>query len=1062
MEPFAAVCLVAALAAPARQAPHDLLELRATSRDGLATAVALSDDGRRAFLGQGNAVRIRQLVYDDAGCGAPGSTALVCWDEALDRVVPVPLELGSALPMTELVFDDAAEQLFVAAGTYGLAVMDASSGHWRFTVYDGYPDPRRPEYAGDRPWCFDVALASHGGRRFVLAAFGAKDASELRVYERHGTRLAHAATIPLPPGTAGALAVDGDLAYVAMGLGGLARVRWLPAGHPSAQRGIAPDDPELAGLSVHPDHVRFRDVAVAAGRAYVAADGLGLLEVDLAAPWGSYGGVTRHAAHYAFRVVAIDDTPPGGPERVVVALGTTPFPVAVRDGAPVSASGRFGFDETIGGVPFASYPEGREAWLLFERDASDAACGLVRDAWLTASGLGGGYQRWHGFAFRRHAPDTFHVVDARMRIQGVRRATERPRARAVPDRELENHWTPVPDLPGASAAELVDEGVCGADDALSQLVDQGSPSTPQAQSCELGLERLANPGVDFGHVLRWRARRSGSGQATAGRLELWARARLVASIELADAAGWRTYEHPLSADEVAAIGPDGYDDLRVRFVGASERSGAFAYRVTAIELEVPQPRFEALRPGEPYLHEEGRDLVPFNNVMDGVLALGDPRLVLWGIEAGGLAYGHSRVRRDDVVGRVVLEPIEGMVCPPGQRDKYAMSHFPKGQWREPGSGREWLLGGGPGSPDHPGGGRWRAVRFDPDDPVAEWCRYGIVPEVDEWVTGCGGGALDYLFRHGSSYMHGVFAPEVDAALFLRARVAHGLVVVPRADVEALRQCGGVPGCCDCSSACDECDQAFELEQRQLLTHPELEGLCPAVPLSFESEAWEAAKTWGVTTFRLAGAGRTLAAVAAGYGVSSERSESFEHALLVLHDLSSPPPATGSVAPLRVVVDERAGSSYIAVDSVEIAGRTYVLLADFGGRVVAYDVTALCTGGTACDEPLPRSELALPRNVIDGLPDNPFDLEIDADDPVAGPFRAYVSCYRLGVVELELEPGASPQEGLQMRVLSIVDTPGHAIGLTVRRADLDGDGVAERLMVVGDDLQGGLRLYGDWK
>ena len=104
---------------------------------------------------------------------------------------------------------------------------------------------------------------------------------------------------------------------------------------------------------------------------------------------------------------------------------------------------------------------------------------------------------------------------------------------------------------------------------------------------EVGLTHIADPGVDTGHVIRFRARATGSGPDEQMQVSLYQGGTLVAQTAVTSITprdSFNTYSYTLTSGEAAAI--TDYADLRLRLV-ASTLSGSDQLDLAWAELEVP-------------------------------------------------------------------------------------------------------------------------------------------------------------------------------------------------------------------------------------------------------------------------------------------------------------------------------------------------------------------------------------------------------------------------------------------------------------------------------------------
>jgi len=250
------------------------------------------------------------------------------------------------------------------------------------------------------------------------------------------------------------------------------------------------------------------------------------------------------------------------------------------------------------------------------------------------------------------------------------------------------------------------------------------------------------------------------------------------------------------------------------------------------------------------------------------------------------------------------------------------------------------------------------------------------------------------------------------------------------------------------------------------THPEFEGWTPAActcpptdpPCGARVQGHFGSRvlTLGCETFELfdpaASQMRWVSATASGYhsrdpadcflgaGTMTDAAM-FRHALVVLHDLGTDPSAPRLLAKLY---GADATGNATDVEPWTIGGRTYVFAADFGGRVLVFDVTDVFQA-PAASIVMPIAAWNAPPNALDGLHENATEIEID--EVTSGTdtrVLAYVAFYRRGVVVLDVSAPASPQ------LVATLDTPGLAEGVRIRR------GGATDLLVA--DRMGGVRIY----
>lgn len=315
---------------------QDLSVPRAFHGFGDPSALAINAAATRAYVGESAAVAILDL------------SALASPLPASAVLARVPVDAS----IVGLTLDEPNQRLFVAGGSFGLLRMDLASATFPLTTID---DP------GDEV-CFEVGLtATH-----VLAVFGARNASLLRLYDR--TTLAPVASLGLGAGTAFALTVEGTFAYVAMGIGGLTRVDFANPAAPVLQPG------PVFPVGVFGEPARARDITVDNGRLYIAADGLGLVATRTSLPWGpgltwssfplqgSAGG--GPAPLYGFRVAA---------DGNFVYVGATSKAGREHDGGPFTSFGPMNFSLAVGGVVTPSPLADSDALVVFQLGATGLA-----------------------------------------------------------------------------------------------------------------------------------------------------------------------------------------------------------------------------------------------------------------------------------------------------------------------------------------------------------------------------------------------------------------------------------------------------------------------------------------------------------------------------------------------------------------------------------------------------------------------------------------------------------------------------------------------------------------
>ncbi len=302
------------------------------------TAVAVNAAETRAYVGEGAAVSILDLAV----LSNPMPPAAV--------LARIPVDAS----VIALTLDEAHQRLFVAGGSFGLLDIALGGASFPITTRD---DP------GDKV-CFDIALTTN----HVLAVFGARNASELRLYDR--TTLALVSSTALGTGTAFAVAIEGTFAYLAMGIGGLTRVDFSVPGSPVVQPG------PVFPVAVFGEPARARDVAMAGGRLYAAVDGYGLVAVRTSLPWGpgipivvnaltgpALGGGT--ATLYAHHVAALGTS---------IVVGSNVGAGREADGGPFTSYGPMNYALAVGGVVTPPPLAALDALFVFQQGAT----GLVQ------------------------------------------------------------------------------------------------------------------------------------------------------------------------------------------------------------------------------------------------------------------------------------------------------------------------------------------------------------------------------------------------------------------------------------------------------------------------------------------------------------------------------------------------------------------------------------------------------------------------------------------------------------------------------------------------------------
>ena len=380
----AAIGLAMAVAAFACAKPHGdgpaAPELVAVWGFGDPAALAVSPDERTLYSAEGQGVRVYSL--DRVPLGPAQERGWIAVDAAIVHMIATD------------------RRLYVAGGSQGVFAVELGQRGW----------PVRS--VAQRGAKVATAVAAAEGRLWAL--FAARDNSVLCVFDGETFELLAERT--LGPGTAWALALDRQRAYVAMGHGGLLRVRFeTDALHvDQGPRGPGPF-PAQRGFVLRPGSVR--DVALDAtlgdGRLFAAADA-GLAEIDLGQPWGPDMPVRLNTFEpgglptYGRRVVARD-------ARVV--FGSNAGPNELLDGAPYNAFGAMGRAVRLADLDPKSFVRG-DVQHLYAGSYRDGK--LVFDAPLQPGGdwrgLVLGKERVYeqhlraGLAIRQRRGDTYDLV----------------------------------------------------------------------------------------------------------------------------------------------------------------------------------------------------------------------------------------------------------------------------------------------------------------------------------------------------------------------------------------------------------------------------------------------------------------------------------------------------------------------------------------------------------------------------------------------------------------------------------------------------------------------------
>ncbi|HIF39472.1 MAG TPA: hypothetical protein EYQ74_00055 [Planctomycetes bacterium] len=318
-----------------------LTKLLSTTGPGAGVYSSLSDDGSTLFHVAGSHLAEIDLAQVRAVMSNPGSAPADAWE-----MVTTDLHELDASPFA---VRDLGSTLFVAGGDMGLFSIDRSISPPVTVKLDD----------GLGRWCFDIELSND--KAFLLAVWGGFDATELRVYSAATGVLVRTVAFDnshlVRGGIGYALELHTDaqrteFAYLAMGRSGIARVNWRNAA-PQVEQCYDPAACCVVGasgclgaqtLAYCIDTHRVRDVSIAGDKLYAAADGAGLIEVDLAS--APLGGSVLHAPTvtypdgtsiqgYPVRVSAV--LHPGavmGQDRIVVAMGVATEPSVAREWGP--------------------------------------------------------------------------------------------------------------------------------------------------------------------------------------------------------------------------------------------------------------------------------------------------------------------------------------------------------------------------------------------------------------------------------------------------------------------------------------------------------------------------------------------------------------------------------------------------------------------------------------------------------------------------------------------------------------------------------------------------------
>jgi len=177
---------------------------------------------------------------------------------------------------------------------------------------------------------------------------------------------------------------------------------------------------------------------------------------------------------------------------------------------------------------------------------------------------------------------------------------------------------------------------------------------------------------------------------------------------------------------------------------------------------------------------------------------------------------------------------------------------------------------------------------------------------------------------------------------------------------------------------------------------------------------------------------------------------FDHALVRFYDVTDPDP--GAIVDLGSIIGPRAGTSAFRIEVVEVDGRHYAFVANFGGSLLVYDVTELAdTTHPAATPNLAAlttvfAEWTPPGSISDDLPSNVMGLAVDEQ---GGEVHVYLAVMRIGIGVLRFDPGAAA--GDRLEDLGLIQTPGSPAAVWIRV-----DGGTRSLLVA--DTAGGIRSY----
>jgi len=164
-------------------------------------------------------------------------------------------------------------------------------------------------------------------------------------------------------------------------------------------------------------------------------------------------------------------------------------------------------------------------------------------------------------------------------------------------------------------------------------------------------------------------------------------------------------------------------------------------------------------------------------------------------------------------------------------------------------------------------------------------------------------------------------------------------------------------------------------------------------------------------------------------------DNFANMLLQFWDVTNPAgiltdPSTSYVAGPNL-------ANALFLDSVELDGRTYLFVADFGGRVHVYDVTDVLWDST---DPVKLVEIKdVTSSYTDDLPNCVWEVVVDRAQWSSGgedhdEVYVYAAVERVGIEVFHFDPDCAP--GDRLKKVTIIQTPGNPRSLVIR--DQGGD------------------------